>query len=220
MSEPLNQPTFHLPSPLTDQYDHTGTGLGTPPTWLAEQGGGGAAGPSYGTSLPSSPSDGEEAILVNSVTNPAFAWCFRYNAGSTSAYKWDFIGGSWWTAYVDADEMVSNPNTWVDFATVGPAITVPRSGEYKFAASATMYNDYAGGGIVQIGVTIGAGTPSAGFFIQASQPNQGNQSRLAFGPGPRIVAAASDSIRLRYASTNYNEHAMQRHLALVPVRVS
>ena len=42
----------------------------------------------YGTTLPASPVDGQEAILVDSVTNPTYQWRFRYNAGSTSAYKW------------------------------------------------------------------------------------------------------------------------------------
>ena len=49
---------------------------------------------SYNTSLPTSPVDGQEAILVDSVTNPTYIWHFRYNAGSTSAYKWEFIGGA------------------------------------------------------------------------------------------------------------------------------
>src|SRR6516164_9624771 len=47
----------------------------------------------YGTTLPASPVDGQEAILVDSITNPTYQWRLRYNAGSTSAYKWEFVGG-------------------------------------------------------------------------------------------------------------------------------
>jgi hypothetical protein len=50
--------------------------------------------PNYGTTLPAGPVDGQEAILVDSLTNPTYQWRFRYNAGSALAYKWEFIGGT------------------------------------------------------------------------------------------------------------------------------
>src|SRR6516164_5696483 len=48
----------------------------------------------YGTSLPGSPIDGQEYVLVDSTTNPSYQWRFRYNAASTSAYKWEHVGGA------------------------------------------------------------------------------------------------------------------------------
>jgi len=61
--------------------------------WAAPSGG--AAGTvAYGTSLPASPADGQEAILVDSTTNATYAWRFRYNAAASSPYKWEFVGGS------------------------------------------------------------------------------------------------------------------------------
>src|SRR5215471_11591990 len=53
----------------------------TPVPWAAGQ-----ASLSYGTTLPSNPVDGQEAVLVDSVTAPTYQWRFRYNAQSTSAY--------------------------------------------------------------------------------------------------------------------------------------
>ena len=38
----------------------------------------------YGTSLPTAPTDGQEAVLVDNTTNPSYQWRFRYNAGSSS----------------------------------------------------------------------------------------------------------------------------------------
>ena len=52
------------------------------------------ASPSYGISLPASPVNGQEAILVDSLSNPTYQWRFRYNAVSSSAYKWEFMGGA------------------------------------------------------------------------------------------------------------------------------
>jgi hypothetical protein len=48
----------------------------------------------YATTFPASPYDGQEAILVDSTTNPQWKWRFRYNAASISPYKWEFIGGA------------------------------------------------------------------------------------------------------------------------------
>ena len=38
------KPSFHRPKPSTEHYDHSASGLGTPPTWLAPSGGVGTAG--------------------------------------------------------------------------------------------------------------------------------------------------------------------------------
>jgi hypothetical protein len=80
---------------------------------------GGTSPLAYGTSLPASPYDGQEAILVDSTTNPTYFWRFRYNAGSVNAYKWEFIGGPWLTIYVDTGEATTS-TTPVDLATIGP----------------------------------------------------------------------------------------------------
>ena len=48
----------------------------------------------YAITLPSAPSNGQETILVDSTTNPSYQWRFRYNAGSTCIYKWEFVGGT------------------------------------------------------------------------------------------------------------------------------
>src|SRR4029077_11434282 len=54
---------------------------------------GAAAKPTYGTTLPGSPVDGQEHVLVDSLTVPTYSWRCRYNAQSTNAYKWEVHGG-------------------------------------------------------------------------------------------------------------------------------
>jgi hypothetical protein len=90
----------------------------------------------YGTSLPASPFSGQEAILVDSTSNPSYQWRFRWNAGSSSAYKWEFIGGTPATDYVDtAEAITAGVGGYGDVATVGPTFTAPRSGEYDVSIS-------------------------------------------------------------------------------------
>jgi hypothetical protein len=88
----------------------------------------------YGTTLPGSPVDGQEAILVDSTTNPSYQWRFRYNAGSTSAYKWESVGGSDLSLASTTDASNTIDNTWEAAAT--PTWTIPRSGEYLCSAQA------------------------------------------------------------------------------------
>jgi hypothetical protein len=117
--------------------------------------------PTYGTSLPTSPVDGQEAVLVDSLTNPTYQWRFRYNAGSSSAYKWEFVGGPSLTS-ASAAFTVSTLSSWV----LGHSWTPPRAGEYWVATtmqdagapSGTPGSMYSGVGVngtfqVQSGVT-------------------------------------------------------------------
>lgn len=88
-----------------------------------------AAGTSYGTTLPAAPIDGQEHILVDSTTNPTYQWRFRYNAGSTSPYKWEFGGGAAAVSEVAATDNIASA-AYVALATAGPAVALPRPGDY------------------------------------------------------------------------------------------
>lgn len=46
------------------------------------------------TSLPASPTDKQQALLVDSLTAPTYAWLFQYEAGITDSYKWMWLGGA------------------------------------------------------------------------------------------------------------------------------
>lgn len=116
----------------------------------------GAAVPSFGTTLPTSPSDKQQAILVDSLTAPNFTWLFRYNASSSSSFKWEFIGGA---PLIGASiASVSNGatlNTWVNV--VGTTIAVPRQGDYRMAGSGVVTHPSAGA-TSYIGIYVGAAT--------------------------------------------------------------
>ena len=99
----------------------------------------GPAGPgtaTYGTTLPSSPYDGQEAILVDSASNPTYQWRFRYNASSTSTYKWECVGGI--PAYAISKNDVG---CIADGAFHGqdPGITLNRAGDYRVEMQARFF---------------------------------------------------------------------------------
>jgi hypothetical protein len=132
---------------------------------------------SYATTLPASPIDGQEAILVDSVTNPSYQWRFRYNAGSTSAYKWEFIGGA------PADiEIGGGYTTSVQFASfdvsAGPTFTAPRAGIY----TVSIYANGQSSGVPNNGAMIALcinGTYSDQFIIYATGQAAGGYQPLA-----------------------------------------
>ena len=98
-----------------------------------------SGGPSYVTSLPASPIDGQEIYYGADATN-GIIWHLRYRSASSSSYKWEYIGGSALTSYVDTNEGRSS-NTFGDLATVGPSITLPVNGNYEIVFASTFYND-------------------------------------------------------------------------------
>jgi hypothetical protein len=95
--------------------------------------------------LPATPTDGQEYIVVDSLTNPAYSWHMRYNASSTSTYKWEYIGGSS-LATSNYPNAVLNTLTAISVGTYYvPAVTlvIPRAGEWVVSATATFQNNGA-----------------------------------------------------------------------------
>lgn len=136
---------------------------------------------SYGTTLPASPVDGQETILVDSITAPTYQWHLRYNAGSTSGVKWECIGGSWANATVEGSTAATGslfPN-FVDLG--GPSIIVPRPGDYVVNISAGG-NCTIAGSAPMIAVRVGASgylngslswsqTYTAGAYVALAKTN-------------------------------------------------
>lgn len=79
------------------------------------------------TALPATPFDGQTIDYVADDAN-GVVWRFRYRAGSASAFKWEFVGGSS-VGTGQAGDM-TNTNNRDTALTGGPTITAPLSGDY------------------------------------------------------------------------------------------
>ena len=174
--------------------------------------------PNYGTTLPASPINGQEAILVDSVTNPSYQWRFRYNASSTSAYKWEFIGGTDLVATYAPSESFTAASAWTNWPTIAPTITIPRAGDYIVSAWATFQKSVADSNLL-LGVGIGDWSSSL---------IQGNFS-IAQTNGYQTVSirnlltglAAGGVFRTKgYQVSAGTLSGVNRTLSLQPVRVS
>lgn len=169
----------------------------------------------YGTTLPTSPYDGMEAVLVDSTTNPTYQWRFRYNAGSTSAYKWEFVGGppvSGW------DTSTVNLPGSSGYQAAGPSLAVPRAGVYIARFHADVYSATVPAlDRMRFEQTAGTQVPGTDTVdlatLLANYANFGSfNQRLTLAAGSVYVAHSGASS----IACNVRE----RWLELVPVRVS
>ena len=174
---------------------------------------------SYGTTLPASPYDGQEAVLVDLTTNPSYQWRFRYNAQSTSAYKWEFVGGSPRSSLVNAAE-VCNSGSLVDLATVGPSFTLPRSGDYMLSGSwwgqgPAGSNQYGLAEICRNGASL-----NSPFWLIQNQITGNGYAQSALAPTLLAGAAAGDVLKFMYRIATAGQSFSARNLVVQPVRVS
>ncbi len=173
---------------------------------------------SYGTTLPASPADKDIAILVDSTTNPSYQWMFRYNAGSSSSFKWEFIGGSPAYSEVLALETTTS-STYTDLATVGPSFTIPRSGDYIYVMRFQGYNNTANAYAIA-GVKLGAAATNDDNSAVLTSATAGAQM------SPMVTrkitgASASDLWKVQYmALGGGTANFLRRVLEVIPVRVS
>jgi hypothetical protein len=176
---------------------------------------------SYGTSLPTAPYDGQIFILVDSVTAPTYEWRFRYNAGSASAYKWEFIGGTELrspTLGASAGSISTSSLSFVDI-TGGPTLTVPRSGEYLiayevFGQNTTYTAPY--NLLCQALFSSSGALLSQTFFVAVATFN-GGWAHIS----DRKALVAGETVKLQVKGTGTHTSAFYGlWLSIIPVRVS
>lgn len=171
---------------------------------------------SYGTSLPASPVDGQEAILVDSTTNPSYQWRFRYNASSTSSYKWEFVGGNPAVVSVDTDQSTSS-TTYAALTTAGPSFTLPRAGDYQVTISCEAYNT-ATATTVRMSYDIGATGAVNGDAVIVAIPVAGNS--VASYRTQNKTGLSAVALTAKYNTAGGTSNFRNRTLIVTPVRVS
>jgi hypothetical protein len=81
-----------------------------------------------GTTLPTSPVNGQDYYYVADSTN-GVVWHLKYRSASGSSYKWEYVGGAPLLSEVDTTN-TSASLTYVALAAAGPTVTVPLAGDY------------------------------------------------------------------------------------------
>lgn len=170
--------------------------------------------PSYGTTLPASPTDGQEHVLVDSVTAPTYQWRFRYNA-SGSTYKWEFVGGP--ALYIENLAAVSGVIS-TTYVALGPALTVPRPGVYQWQIGANVNPNGAG---IAIFVALGTTDVAASDGTSALVYTNTNPSQISIGrSGVTTILTAGNQLQIYCRVSSGQGSFSNRTLLVTPVRVS
>jgi len=173
----------------------------------------------YGTTMPANPVDGQEHVLVDSTTNPSYQWRFRYNAGSSSSFKWEFVGGSPVVRRIATQENTAS-GTNVDLATPGPLFVMPRAGDFQVewgfmgvvvAANPTnlVSQMYVNG--------VGSGISAVCNLVAITTAGVADTGMTAWNGS----VAANDEWRMKYSSAAViNVGFANRWMRVTPVRVA
>lgn len=168
------------------------------------------------SSLPStSLVDGMEVMYAADSTNGIY-WHLKYNSGSGSAYKWEFIGGSPLFNAVDTAQSTSSVSE-ADLTTNGPILTMPLAGDYDFE-----WFCYANAGSAVTAVTvlsINGAASAAGDRSQGTVPGVSMVTALAMATR-KTGLAAGNTARVRYfVSSAISTTFTNRKLLARPIRV-
>ena len=172
-----------------------------------------------GTTLPASPTDTQEAILVDSLTNPTYAWHFKYMASITGANKWVFLGGApHYTFPGTANQTIAAVSAWTYPATTCDFVA-PRSGDYLLTGGSIMSLPSGGPGTMYVGIanaSLGP-TPIGPYFgnTPATFGQQVSMSVLS-----KLSLVAGQTARLVHYSPVAGTNVIMPYLSAIPVRCS
>jgi hypothetical protein len=172
----------------------------------------------YGITLPASPVDGQEHVLVDSVAAPTYAWRFRYTAGITDSYKWVFVGGSVLRQGPQGSGSVTAANTWTDLAG-GPVLTVPRAGHYEHVAEMRIFLAVSAGAFATWHRVMASTSGSSGDMSSVIPTAQYDGSRVVWSHRRLLVAGETLKLQGKIDAafeTNFSDGVLR----LLPVRVS
>ena len=84
--------------------------------------------PTVSATIPSNPINGQLWLYRNA--SPAYTWMFRYNASSSSAYKWEFIGGAHASSHDTTSQTITLGTGYVGAPTSSAILYLPFTGTY------------------------------------------------------------------------------------------
>lgn len=167
------------------------------------------------TLLSQTATDGDEVYVLADAAN-GVRWRFRYNASSTSQYRWEFVGGPPIFAVVSANESNgATIGTVMDLATVGPSVAVPVGGVYEWTSGASVTTP-AAVSTESISFCDATGTAVQSWQFSCFGAVAGT---ILHTSHPYPLTLTAQQYRLRYSANAANYFWAARMLNVTPVRV-
>ena len=186
-----------------------------------------ALGPTYETSLPGSPVDGQEIYYAADAANGVI-WHLRYRSGASGSYKWEFVGGAQLYAQNDNNRHVSS-TSFADLPTDQIFVSIPLAGEYVVSQAAfANVNATTTFGALSFAITnssdaiSGSGTAEAtdvrSLVIETNSTNPGFRANL-LARNVVEITTATYRIRERGRVGSNSVAFARRRLFVTPIRV-
>jgi len=175
--------------------------------------------PTIGATPPASPVDGQIWMFPVDAANGVM-WHFRYNAGSSSPYKWEFIGGPpYYSGYAGADT-IATANAWTYPSANNCDFLATRSGDYMGYGQAVFQLNAANPGWF-LGVANASISPNPPGVYSGMYQASTNVSTGVIVNGTKLIGiSGGQTLRLVCYTTQVNPTFSQRSLTIIPVRVS
>lgn len=153
------------------------------------------------TSLPGSPSDGQQALLVDSLTAPTYQWLMQYESGITpGSHKWMGIGGT----FRQGESSVTLPNAG-DYEIVWGVRIDGSTDDTDFLATLTASSGSLTG-LTTMSILASSGTSAIGL--------------RGGGGGPAIVTGASAAATISIVMSGGNASRLDSGVAVKPRLIS
>jgi hypothetical protein len=166
--------------------------------------------------LPTSPVDGQECYFQNAaMLADGIKWHLKYNASSSSPYKWEFLGGSP-IHKVDIGAVNATPvNAWTTYV---PSIVAPLAGEYRVGfAGWWVHTTTTGLSYTWVGFN-GANGPAECYSPVLCETWAVGQARSSYGETRGIITAAGQTIAWMFYVNQGNMSTQHRALTVWPIR--
>jgi hypothetical protein len=174
------------------------------------------------SALPGAPVDGQEIYYVADATN-GVVWHLKYRAASSSAYKWEYLGGGPMVNTRDVEEGTGTTGAYQHLGP-GPGVTPPLSGDYTVSWGGAAYINTSGLlGIMTIGIQVNGVNPANGNLGQARIATARNNTASEWTPLVRTErvngVSANSTIWCIYYINNPTCYFANRWLTVEPIRV-
>lgn len=171
--------------------------------------------PSTVTALPATPFDGQEIYFVADAAN-GVKWHLRYNAGSSSTHKWEFLGGPNMISRVDTDEAYTATSVFA-LAPTPDRLTFPLSGDYEYDMTVEPYQT-SGTATTSAALSINGGAAAVPDFMQLGTTGA---AQTISKPGNLLNMTAGQTVAIVYQNPTGGgvTHVRYRVLRIRPVRV-
>lgn len=171
------------------------------------------------TALPSSPVHGQECLFQTSAmaTAGVSPWRLRYNANSSSSYKWEVISAI--PLHSEVGTNFTTTSTSQVAITGGPSITLPLAGDYDCQWGGRVYNTNAVGASCQL--ILNGSVAGSMSLTDTYQGQAGTVTSVASNVTRRVRATglAIQTLALYALVNGGTGNFEQRWLSVTPIRV-